>query len=80
MTVRELEHRMDAREFMEWVALQRVDALPDPWLQTGVIAATVANSNRVKGPPRKPTEFIPRRPKPRQSVAEMMRAMASIRT
>lgn len=79
MTVEELDRRMSIQEFMEWVALQRVDPMPDSWMQAGIVASTIANVNRVKGPPRKPQDFMPKRPRPRQSVAEMMRAMASVR-
>jgi hypothetical protein len=40
MTVRELCERMDSRELSEWMAYTRYFvAIPDPWLQTGLLAS-----------------------------------------
>lgn len=41
MTVRDIETRMDSRELAEWKAVDRYFMrLPDPWQQTGVMAAS----------------------------------------
>lgn len=52
-TVRELQERIDAREFMEWAAYYQTD----PWggergdLQAAIVASTIANVHR---DPKKP--------------------------
>lgn len=56
---------MSAAEFLEWVWLQQYDPLPDHWLASGTVAATVANVNRGKGSrSMKPTDFVPGKPEP----------------
>ena len=56
---------MSSAEFFEWVWLQQYDPLPDPWLASGTIAATIANVNRGKhSRVMKPTDFTPGNPDP----------------
>lgn len=57
-SIDEIEH-LSSREISEWIAYDRINPLPDPWLQTGVIAATQANCHRSKGKPYKPGDFTP---------------------
>lgn len=65
MTVAELEHRMSAAEFLEWAWLQDYDPLPDHWLASGTVAATIANVNRGKhSRVMKPTDFVPAKTEP----------------
>jgi len=78
-TLRELIPRVSARDFFRELAADRVEPLPDPWLQAGTIAATVANSNRAKPPWAKASDFIPR-VVPQESVnAQKMRWRAYIK-
>jgi hypothetical protein len=56
---------MSAAEFLEWVWLQQYEPLPDPWLASGTVAATVANVNRGKGSrAMKPSDFVPAKTEP----------------
>ena len=62
MTVRELCERMDSRELSEWMAYTRhFVALPDPWLQTGLLAsiAMAPYTDPKKGKPPTSTDFVP---------------------
>lgn len=82
MTVAELQGRMSAREFAEWIAYHSwhdpIGSEPAYW-RTGVIASVFANAFRKKGRRRlMPADFmpklrrlIPRRPRSRQTPAEM---------
>jgi len=61
MTVRELCERMDSRELSEWMAYTRYFvAIPDPWLQTGLLASIATAPYTEKGK-RTPTasDFVP---------------------
>ena len=62
MTVGELCERMDSRELSEWMAYTRYFvALPDPWLQTGLLAsiATAPHTDPKKGKPPTASDFVP---------------------
>jgi hypothetical protein len=76
-TLGELGARMTSEEFTRWLAFDDLEPLPQPWLQTGVVAATTANSFRGKGKPAQATDFMPvrRRRTPRQSPKQMMAIM-----
>jgi hypothetical protein len=56
--VRDLLVSLDSVELSEWVAFDRLEPLPDPWLQTGIECAASVN---VMGPksPAKPADFMP---------------------
>lgn len=63
-TIRELEARMDSREFSEWMAYYSIE----PWgedradLRTGILASLTANINRKKNAkPYSPVDFMPYR-------------------
>lgn len=79
MTVGELERRMSAREFAEWLAYWRVEPPWDPWRAFGVAMATIVGLWSKSKP--KPEDFMPRaRPKPkRQTVRQMQAAMDFVR-
>jgi hypothetical protein len=58
---------MSAAEFAGWIAYDRIEPLPDPWLQTGVLAASNANLWRSrKNKPARPLDYVPRLAKPRR--------------
>lgn len=83
-TVDELYARMSFAEFQEWLVFLRDDPLPDPWLQTGVICATIANHAMNRSPnatPRQPRDFMPLpSPRPRTlSTAQLHSAFAPYR-
>jgi len=59
MTVRELLDRMDSAELTEWMAYALLEPLPDPWQQSGILCALLANLWSSKGRFR-PEDFIPR--------------------
>ncbi len=79
MSAYDVGEYVSAPELTDWLARQRVEPLPDPWYQTGVLAAANAALWR-KGRGAAPEDFIPyaRAPLPAQSVAGMMEAMASL--
>lgn len=64
MPVVELLRRTPSRELSEWQAYERITGPLGPArddLHAGIIAATIANSNRGKGQaPYKPSQFIPK--------------------
>ncbi len=53
--MREVE-ALDSMELSEWIAYFRINPIPDPWLQTGIQCATLAN---VHGGKLAPKDFIP---------------------
>lgn len=57
-TLSELFRSMSAAEYRLWQARELIDPLPDPWLQTGQVCASVLapHSRRVPNP----GDFIPR--------------------
>lgn len=62
MTVGELERRLTAREFAEWIEFYRVHPFVTERvdLMGGIVASTIANVNRGKGSrPLKPSDFMP---------------------
>lgn len=75
-TLAELGRSMSAAEFGEWVAYDRVEGVPWPWLQSGINAATVANSvPRKGGKTFRPSDFMPvRRRAARQTPQQMLAA------
>lgn len=60
MPLRELWERMDSAEVSLWMAKDRIDPPPDPWLMTGILGSLIANA--FGGGRRKwtPEDFIPR--------------------
>lgn len=42
-TVGELEVQLTSKELSEWMAYDRLQPLPEPWVQTGLTCATLAN-------------------------------------
>jgi hypothetical protein len=60
MTVGELERRMSAVEFAEWLAYTRYfEALPDSWRETGLLASAVLAPYSAKGRTPKAEDFVP---------------------
>ena len=60
MTVGELERRMSAVEFAEWLAYTRYyEAIPDSWRETGLIASAVLAPYSAKGKAPKAEDFVP---------------------
>lgn len=82
MTVRELLARIDSRELSEWVAYEQITGPLGPErsdIHAGIIAATIANSNRGKGSKKaKPADFIPKWDKPKQDTAQQLTAIQQI--
>lgn len=76
-TLEDLGASMSAPEMTLWRALWSIEPMPDPWLQTGIIAA--ANAWLWGNKSVKPEDYIPKmrreRTKP-QSVAEQMVALS----
>jgi len=70
-TVKQLLAELDSEELSEWMAYSRIEPLPDPWLQTGVLASVTFNSWHKR--PRAPQDFVPgRRTRRRQTPEQMM--------
>jgi len=66
--VAELEASMSSRELSEWMAYEAIDGPVGPQrddLRAGVVAATMANCHRAKGPAFKPQDFMPYYERPR---------------
>ena len=60
--MRELQERMDSREFAEWMAYNELDPFTRERadLRAGIIAQQIANAKRGKGQrPFKPSDFMP---------------------
>lgn len=53
---------MDAREFAEWVAMERIDPLPQEWPMWADAMALQANIWRGKGRTIKRDDFMPVKP------------------
>jgi hypothetical protein len=69
---------IDWYTFLELIEILHDDPLPEPWLQTGQICATVANTFRGKGKRAiSPRMFMPKRRRKKMTGAEMMAAVAS---
>lgn len=79
MTVGRLLDEIDAVELSEWQAYFSIVGVPDPWLMTGTVAATMHNAFRTRGRPVSAEDFRPaRRERRRQSAAEQMAIMEGI--
>lgn len=62
---------MDSAELAEWIAVHtHFMPLPDPWHQTGVLAAATLAPYSKKGKPPKASDFVPITPAP-QSPEQM---------
>jgi hypothetical protein len=60
MTVGELERRMTMRELAEWMAFTRYyQAIPNPWLQTGLLTSALLAPHSEKGKAPKASDFNP---------------------
>jgi len=71
MTVRELCNRMDSQELSEWMAYTRYFVpLPDPWLQTGLIASLQIAPYAGKGRAPSATDFVPTHRAPQHEVQD----------
>ncbi|WP_431772178.1 phage tail assembly protein T [Streptomyces cucumeris] len=79
MTVRRLLAETGSRELAEWAAYERITGPLDGRrgdVQAAIVAATVANSQRTKGRPLQPKDFIPKWDKPKAMTPEEMWAAA----
>ena len=76
--------RLGADELMEWLAYDRVEPLPDPWMAAAIVAQTTAAAMRGKGPsPRIADFYYPEMVRPRaarRSAAEVRSAWDAIVT
>jgi hypothetical protein len=71
MTVRELCERMDSCELSEWMAYTRYFvALPDPWLQTGLLAAIASAPYAGKGVSPAPLDYVPIAKAPQHEIQD----------
>lgn len=64
---------MDSRELSEWIAYDNIEPFEDGYWQAAMIASVLVNSQRVKGPRAKITDFLPvrRDSRKRQTPAEL---------
>jgi hypothetical protein len=60
--VAQAQSEIDSAEFSEWVAYHNIEPFIDTRLENmlAIIAAILANSNRTKGKPYPPDDFIPK--------------------
>lgn len=78
MTVSELERRMSAAEFAEWLAYTRYfEALPDSWRETGLLASAVLAPYSPKGKAPKADDFVPieRPPQHAQQIVDQIQQL-----
>ena len=78
MTVRELLARIDSHELSEWIEYYKTDPFGNARsdLQSGIIAATIANVNRGKNTQSyQPSDFMPLQEKPKQEESDMQEVM-----
>lgn len=68
--VRQLQGQLTAAEFSELMAADLCGLVPDPWQQTGILAATIANTSGKLEQAARPDDFIPQR-RPRQDMAAL---------
>jgi hypothetical protein len=68
------------RELDEWIALEKIEPLPDSWMETGLLASLIFNALS-KGSKKSPRDFIPTVPdtRPQSAAAGLanMRAIAA---
>jgi hypothetical protein len=80
MTVGELERRMSAVEFAEWLAYTRYfEALPDSWRETGLLASAVLAPYSAKGRTPKADDFVPieKPPQHQDQMIDQLRQLKS---
>ena len=78
MTVRELLARIDSHELSEWIEYYKIDPFGNARsdLQSGIVAATIANANRAKNTQSyQPMDFMPLQEKPKQEESDMQEVM-----
>ena len=78
MTVRELLARIDSHELSEWIEYYKTDPFGNARsdLQSGIVAATIANVNRGKNTQSyQPSDFMPLQEKPKQEESDMQEVM-----
>lgn len=78
MTVGELERRMSAVEFAEWLAYTRhFEALPDSWRETGLLASAMLAPYSPKGKAPKADDFVPieKAPQHQQQIVDQIRQL-----
>ena len=73
-----LQEIIDPPHFDELQVADLMGLIPDPWMQTGTIAAAILNANSVSGKPIMPEDCIPqiRKPKTAEDMEESGRRMA----
>lgn len=74
MTVGEIGERMSALELTEWIAYNRIEPIGPQRadLAAGIVASTVANAHRSKGPSFKPQDFMAYVEKPKKTPLDAL--------
>ena len=81
MTVGELERRMSAVEFAEWLAYTRYfEALPDSWRETGLLASAVLAPYSARGKAPRAEDFVPieKPPQHQQQMVDQVKQLQQI--
>jgi len=62
MSVARAQAEIDSNAFSEWIAYQNIEPFSDTRIENmlAIIAAILANSQRTKGKPFSPDDFIPK--------------------
>ncbi len=50
---------MDNEEFVDWVALESIDPMPDAWVMNALNCQTIANVNRSRKKPYELADWLP---------------------
>jgi len=68
--VNELLREISGPELMEWLAMEEVEGLPNPWAETGMICAAMAGGT--------PQDYMPRRNPTRTDAAEGLKTVLDL--
>lgn len=76
-TVAELEATLSGQELTEWMAFDAVEPFGEQRddLRAGIVASTMANCHRSRGPAFKPQDFMPFAEKPKADPAAALQAL-----
>lgn len=65
---------MDNQEYIDWIAYDQIDPIPDPWTINAINCQTNANIHRTKSKPYELDLWLPVKPKKRQMSSAELKA------
>ena len=81
MTVQEIGERMSGRELQEWIAFDRISPFGDERadLRSGIVSSVIANANRSRGEPFRPSDFMPFLDKPKSTPTDALKKLRTMK-